>query len=85
MLFKILEWYVENIFFIVFIHLHLHHTYIQHTFTDLQVAQNVETGSEAACDGDVDDVADLEEAGVSLSISIKWNLRAINYKIVKNK
>ena len=40
-------------------------------FTDLQVAQNVETGSEAACDGDVDDVADLEEAGVSLSISIK--------------
>ena len=45
--------------------------YCFHTFTDLQVAQNVEAGSEAACDGDVDDVADLEEAGVSLSISIK--------------
>ena len=38
---------------------------------DLQVAQNVEARGEAAGDGDVHDVADLEEAGVSLSISIK--------------
>ncbi len=45
--------------------------YCFHKFTDLQVAQNVEARGEAARDGDVDDVANLEEAGVSLSISIK--------------
>ena len=57
---------LENIFvFYCFVHLR------KIFLIDLQIAQNVEAWGEAAGDGDVHDVADLEEAGVSLSISIK--------------
>ena len=57
--------------------------YLKHSLQRLkycsQVAQNVEAGGEAAGDGEIHDVADLEEARVSLNVFIKCNLRTTKY------